>query len=275
MSDPFADFHEFERRGWQQEDTARHYDAFFAQVTTQTIEPLLDAATVARGALLLDVACGAGYVAGAAAGRGAKATGVDFSAAQIALGRRRYPDIAFEEGDAEALPFEAGRFDAIVCNFGMPHLPHPPRAIAEAFRVLRRGGRFAFTAWTKPPENIGFGVIYGAIRAHGDMNVPLPPGPDFFLYGDPDECRRGLADSGFAAATVMKVPQLWRLPDADALFHTVRRGSVRAAALLKAQAPDALARIRAAMREDVARFVTMDGGIALPMGALVSAGYKP
>ena len=57
---------------------------------------------------VLDVATGPGYVAGAAAASGATVVGLDFSPPMIAEARRRYPDIEFHEGDAEALPFDDG-----------------------------------------------------------------------------------------------------------------------------------------------------------------------
>lgn len=94
-------FHDFEQAGW--EAVARDYNDSWAWVTTQSIEPLLDAAGVGKGTRILDVACGPGYVAGAAVDRGAIATGVDFSAAMILEAQRRYPGVDFRQGDAEEL----------------------------------------------------------------------------------------------------------------------------------------------------------------------------
>ena len=68
-------FRDFEHSGW--ESVVAEYDAAFGRLTTQAIEPLLDAAEARPGARLLDVASGPGYVAGAAAKRGASAVGVD------------------------------------------------------------------------------------------------------------------------------------------------------------------------------------------------------
>src|SRR2546422_34553 len=89
-------------------------------------------------------------VAPLGAGPGMLVTGLDFSPAMIGLARARHPQIEFREGDAETLPFDAASFDASVMNFGMLHLARPDRAIAEAHRVLRPGGRFAFTVWGAP-----------------------------------------------------------------------------------------------------------------------------
>ena len=72
------------------------------------------------------------------AARGARVTAVDFSSAMVELARSQNPGIEFREGDAEALPFPEGSFDAVVMNFGMLHLASPERAVSEALRVLDR-----------------------------------------------------------------------------------------------------------------------------------------
>src|SRR5438552_12843642 len=150
--DPVA-FRTLEHTGWQ--GAARYYDEAFGSLTRQAVDPLLDSAQVRSGARTLDVASGPGYAAAAAAGRGARVAALDFSSAMVELARSQNPDMEFREGDAEALPFPEASFDAVVMNFGMLHLAHPERAVAEAFRVLDAGGRHALTGWAKPGEAVG------------------------------------------------------------------------------------------------------------------------
>ena len=92
------------------------------------------------GTRVLDVATGPGTIAGVAAARGADVVGLDFSGAMIAEATRLHPAVAFREGDAHALPFDAASFDAVVMNFGLLHLARPETAMAEAHRVLRGDG---------------------------------------------------------------------------------------------------------------------------------------
>src|SRR3954471_4997546 len=125
-----AAFHDFEQAGWEQ--AADHYGDAFGPLTSQTIPSLLNAADVRAGTRLLDVASGPGYVAAAAAERGAPAVGVDFSSEMVALAARRYPRLEFAEGDAEALAFADRSFDAVAINFGVLHLARPDAALAEA-----------------------------------------------------------------------------------------------------------------------------------------------
>jgi SAM-dependent methyltransferase len=267
-----ATFRAFERAGW--ETVAGPYAATFGTLTVQAIGPLLDAVGAGPGVRLLDVATGPGYVAAAAAERGARATGLDFAAVMVAAARRRYPDITFEEGDAEALPFPTAAFEAVTINFGLLHFARPEQALAEAHRVLRPGGRLGFTVWAPPEDAVGFGIILRAVNAHGDPQVPLPPGPPFFRFSDPAESARVLTGLGFVEPRVTRVPQVWRLPSPEAFFVAMLHGTVRTRALLQAQAPAALAAIGEAVRAATAAY--RDGtGIALPMPAVLVTATRP
>jgi SAM-dependent methyltransferase len=274
MVESVTSFRDFEHQGWSSEDVALGYHDYLSPITTQAIGALLDAAGVQQGTRVVDVATGSGYAAAAAADRGAEVIGLDFSATQVALARRRYPSLEFREGDAGALPFPDGAFDAVVSNFGMPHVPDPDAFLSEAFRVLRSGGRFAFSVWASPEESVGLGIIYGAVQSHGRMDVPLPPGPSFFLFSDPGQCEWSLEAAGFRSATASKVRQVWRMASPDVPFEAIMKGTVRAAALLRAQTPEALAAIRAAARRAASSY-ERDGVIELMTPAVVAAAEKP
>ena len=266
-----SSFHDFEQAGWQR--AARHYPDAFGGLTAQAIGPLLDAVGAGPGVRLLDVATGPGYVAGAAAERGASVTGVDFSTAMIAEARRREPGVDFRDGDAEALPFPDQSFDAVVMSFGLLHLARPEAALAEARRVLVPGGRSAFTVWAMPDEAVAFGIALRAIETHGRLDVPLPIGPPFFHFSDPEECRRSLTAAGLVRVTVRHVPLLWRLSSPDAVFDALSRGAVRTAALLEAQSPEALAAIQSTIRAAVASYAR-GAAIELPMPAVLAAAAR-
>lgn len=270
MPSPNA-FHDFERAGWQR--ATEHYPDTFGTLTAQTTGPLLDAAGVQSGMRVLDVATGPGYVAGAAALRGAGVIGLDFSSSMVAEGRRRYPDIEFLEGDAEALPFDESSFDVVAMNFGLLHLARPEAAIAQAHRVLVRGGRYALTVWATPDEAVGFGVVLRAMEKYGTTDVGLPDGPPFFRFSDPDECRRVFAHAGFVNIDVRKLPLIWKLRSADALFEAALRGGVRTSAALQAQTPEALAAIRRAVHDNLQQYAE-GSTIALPMGVVLASADK-
>ena len=98
---------------------------------------------------LLDLAGGTGDVAArviAAGGSGTRATVLDINAEMLAVGRSRAleagHDITFIEGNAEALPFRDRSYDAVTIAFGIRNVPRIALALAEAYRMLRIGGRF-------------------------------------------------------------------------------------------------------------------------------------
>lgn len=261
----------FEHAGWQQ--AASGYGATFAHATRGFIDALLDAARVGQGMQALDLACGPGLVAGAARLRGAMPTGLDFAAAMIGLACTAHPEIRFEEGDAEALPFADASFDAVVSNFGIHHVPDPVRALSEARRVLRPDGRMAFTSWAAPAENIAWKLLFDAISAHGDPNAAKTP-PSGGGLGTPEDLLRVLDTAGFAQIEAHKVNREWRFAAAGDLIEGFRRGTVRTAAVIGAQPASALPAIEAAVARGIAAYQGPDG-FAVPIVAVLASGVRP
>jgi SAM-dependent methyltransferase len=265
------DFHTFEHAGWER--AADRYGDAFGGLTSQTIPALLAAADVGAGMRVLDVASGPGYVAAEAAARGAKPVGVDFAAEMVALAARRYPSLTFQQGDAEALSFAERTFDAVTINFGVLHLARPDTALAEACRVLKPGGRCAFTVWAPPDVSMGFGIVLKAIERYGRMDVPLPDGPPFFRFSDAAEASRSMTAAGFAEPRVNVLPLVWQFSSRDGLFDAFLHGAVRTAALLRGQTSDALTDIRRAIGDDAERYRKGDL-IELPMAAVLTSGAR-
>ena len=107
---------------------------------------------------VLDVACGSGNVAIRAAEAGADVVACDLEPAQLEAGRDQAPEIAWVQADAAALPFADGSFDVVFSSFGaLQFISDIDVAVAETARVLRPGGRFAFsithpTRWVFPDD---------------------------------------------------------------------------------------------------------------------------
>jgi SAM-dependent methyltransferase len=194
-ADPFAKFKAAQREAW----------AAFAPVEINTIIPaakLVKFAQVAAGQKVLDVACGTGVVAVTAARRRAEVSALDLSPALIERARNNADtaelEIDFREGDIEALPYPDASFDVVLSQFGHIFAPRPAVAVQEMLRVLKAGGRLAFSSW--PPEHIT-GQMFALIARYSPApppgsEQPAPPA----LWGDPTIIRERL---GAAVTDVM------------------------------------------------------------------------
>jgi SAM-dependent methyltransferase len=265
---------EFERAGWDR--AAPTYEVAFATVTSQFIEPLLDVAAIGRGAKILDLCCGPGLVGAAAMARGATVTGLDFSTAMLTTARARFPSIAFDHGDAEAPPYPDSCFDAVVSNFGIHHVPRPAVALNEAHRILRHGGRFAFSIWSGPEENIAWKLVFEAVQRFGKSGASAapPPGGGF---ASAEDCLRALDAAGFSATTATLLRGTWRQRDGAALLAALRGGTVRMAAMLDEQLGAAMPAILAGLETaaSVWRVEGHGGGqLAVPVACVIAAGTK-
>jgi ubiquinone/menaquinone biosynthesis C-methylase UbiE len=265
-------FKEHELAGWSAK--AGTYGDYFGMVTARIAPVLLDAAKVAKGTRLLDVASGPGYVAGGGAERGAQVTGIDFAATMVEEARKRFPGVRFQQGDAEALAFHAAAFDAVTCGFGIGHFAEPDKAIAEAFRVLRAGGRYALSWWASNDKHEFFQLFHETVRTLGNMDVPLPPAPPFARFSDPAECVRSLSAAGFTDVHAREHDLVYEMPTPRHALDMIYRSAVRSALLLQLQTPEARERIEEALMAGAMKFKRGDV-LRFAFPAVVAAGAKP
>jgi SAM-dependent methyltransferase len=184
--DAIAQFKENQKRAW----------STFAPTEFFTCQPaarLVVFAHIKAGQRVLDVGCGTGVVALAAARTGAHVSGLDLTPELLVRARENAAiagaEIDWHEGDAEALPFADGEFDVVVSQFGHMFAPRPDVATREMLRVLKPGGTIAFATW--PPE-----VWTGRMFALTGRHLPPPPGvsppPQ---WGHPDIVRERLGSA--------------------------------------------------------------------------------
>ena len=142
---------------------AEIYDAQFVPALFQPwARRVVEIAGIRPGQRVLDVACGTGVLACAAAARvGAtgSVTGLDANAEMVAVARRKRPDLAWRVGHAEALPFPDASFDAVVSQFGLMFFQDRRAALREMMRVLRPGGRLVVAVCDGLAHSPGYAVL--------------------------------------------------------------------------------------------------------------------
>ena len=154
-----------------------------AWITVALADELVAAVDLAPGSTVLDVATGTGHVAIAAARAFCPTTGIDYVAGLVDTAARRAEaeglDIAFEVGDAEALPYDDDRFDYVLSSIGTMFTADHHRAADEMVRVCRPGGRIGMANWTPS------GFVGRMLQTVGRYVTPpagaLPP----TRWGDP------------------------------------------------------------------------------------------
>lgn len=158
---------------------------------------LIEFAGVQAGQAVLDVGCGTGVAGITAAVAGAVVKGLDLTPALLERARENAliakVQVEFIEGDVEAMPFPDSSFDVVLSQFGHMFAPRPEVATAEMLRVLKAGGRIAFSTW--PPEHVT-GMFFMLLARNGpelspDAPKPAPP----VQWGDPNVIRARLGDA--------------------------------------------------------------------------------
>jgi SAM-dependent methyltransferase len=258
-------YKEFEAAGWS--ERAATFEMLVGRATAAAIEPLLDAAAVTAGSRVLEVGCGLGDLAAAAAVRGAAATGTDLAEGMVEAARRRHPGLDFTVADGEALPFEAAAFDATVSAFVVNHLPDAERGAAEMARVTRGGGRVAVAMWG-PFERVALlGLPASAAAAVGVTDDDGPGGPDSLRFTDAGELTRLLG--GLDDVRLEEISYTLPVASFDELWNGVLGGSVRTSRRLVAGGDAA----REALRE-VAEPYRDGPGYALPTLVRIASGRR-
>ncbi len=131
------------------------YERFVAPIMAPFVTAALEAAGIGQGGSVLDVACGTGFVARAAAavvGETGRVSGVDVNPGMLqvasAQSDRIEPRIHWHRSAADRLPFADSEFDAVICQQGLQFFPDMAAAVAEAARVVTEGGRYVVTVWS-------------------------------------------------------------------------------------------------------------------------------
>jgi SAM-dependent methyltransferase len=187
--------------------------------------------------------------------------GIDPSEAQLRFARERpgAEGAVFRQGDAMALPFEAGRFDAAVMALVIFFVPEPAKGLAEMMRVVASDGIVAAYAWDLLGGGFPFGLILEELRAAG-LDPPLPPSAGISRMA---ALRELWQSAGIEAIETREIAVERRFADFEDFWSSSTGGSGSIRPMLAEMAPGELerlkARVRARLSTDAAGRVTGHG----------------
>jgi SAM-dependent methyltransferase len=220
-------------------------------------ETIVAAVDGSPGEAWLDVGCGTGELAFMAAATGADVTGCDLAVGLLETAKRQAAErshaIAFDVGDAEALPYDDANFDIVTSSIAAIFAPDHEAAAAELARVCRPGGRLGMTAWTSPGDSVDrfFEII-------GSYAPPPPPGAGMpMAWGDPVYCETLLGPSFDLTITAHNCE--WRADSADEVWTLLTESFGPIKMLLANLPPDRANALREEMQAYLAEEQTADG----------------
>lgn len=207
---------------------ARRADLFEAS-TSRYDRHLLDAMGLTATSQVIDVGCGTGDTARAAAtaARDGSVLGVDLSRALIDSARHRAEragigNLRFDVGDAQVYPFEPGSADVVISKTGTMFFGDPDAAFGNLALALRPGGRLGLLVWQAVADNEWFTEISTALAAGRDLPMPPPDAPGPFSMSDPDRVRSRLEAGGFGDVELESIREpLGFGPDADVAYDFI------------------------------------------------------
>jgi ubiquinone/menaquinone biosynthesis C-methylase UbiE len=255
----------------QSTDAARHFaDAVVDAVFAAWAQDLVERVDVRPGERVLDVGCGTGAVARAAAPRAGatgKVAGIDNSAERLGVAQSLPPlagaMIEWRLGDATALPYADGSFDVVLCQQVLHLISDRAIALAEMRRVLAPGGRLGLSVWQAMEHSPAFLPIAAAVARHLGPAEAGRFGRNFSL-GDEAELRRLVEEAGFTQVQIVQETKIADLATPEDFIQY--QMDVNAARW--STTPETQAAIVADVREGLQPFVE-DGRLRFPRGAHV------
>lgn len=243
---------------------------------------LFDAAGVAEGQSVLDLAAGAGdqtLMLAERVGTKGHILATDLSPSLIESLKRNAQDaglatVEAKVADAQDSLNEVDAFDAAVCRLGLMLMPEPSRCLSSVHATLKPGGRFAALVFAEPDANPCIRILMSTALRH----VGLPPRDPFapgglLSLGRPGHLDRLFEEAGFREVSTFRIDAPFRLPSVDDYMRFLRSAAAPVIAVLSKLEPKAQQAAWRDMREQLSEFARPEDWIG-PNTLLVTAGRK-
>jgi len=244
------------------------YDTHSAPIMGPFVAALLDAVRLGPGEAVLDLACGTGFAARAAAalvGPTGEVRGADLDEGMIRVARERGPDLDFTVAPADRLPYADAAFDAVVCQQGAQFFPDLTATLTETARVTRPGGRFAATVWAPLDRQPYFLAHERALREYA---------PDALRYftrayvRTADQLTTALRAAGYRAPAHHELTRDITLPPLDEYAEAHLR-ALWGGLIAESGGAQALTGAARLVRDQLAAHTAPDGTATLPFTVLL------
>ncbi len=260
-------------KGQVTSSAAEIYDEFMLDAIFNQWPPhIIKLANLAPGMHVLDVACGTGVLAIAAADAvepDGSVVGLDLNAGMLAVASRKAPEIEWRQSPAEALGFDDDVFDAVVSQFGMMFFQDKQSAIREIVRVLRPGGCFAIAVWDaleRVPGYLALGQLLS--RLFGDKDAESLRAP--YSLGDTEALSSLFSTAGVPDVKITTLDGTVRYPSVRDWMHVDIHGWT-----LSDQIDDAQFELLVSEgAKDFAHLVTADGAVEFSSPAHIVTATK-
>jgi SAM-dependent methyltransferase len=219
------------------------------------------------GDTVLELAAGladTGLMAARLVGESGRVIVTGFTPEMVAAARRRAEELGvrnaeFRVLDAERMDLATDSVDGVLCRWAYMLMIDPAAAFAETRRVLRPGGRLAFSVWAARERNPALSLVGTVLVGLGHVPPPDPEAPSAFAMAGPERIREPVVGAGFAEPEIEEVA--FRLPfaDRDAYWRYLTDTSASSSSVLRSLPPEEQAEVREQVHEVARPFRSGEG----------------
>jgi ubiquinone/menaquinone biosynthesis C-methylase UbiE len=219
------------------------------------------------GDTVLELAAGladTGVMAARLVGEAGRLIATDFAPEMVAAARQRAQEMGVKNAefrvlDAEQMDLETDSVDGVLCRWGYMLMIDPAAAFAETRRVLRSGGRLAFSVIAAPERNPWASLVGRVLVGQGYIPPPDPEAPGIFAMADPGRTRELVVEAGFAEPEIEEVSFSWTFADQDAYWRFLTEVAGAIASVLQSLPPEVQAQVREQVQEAAEPFRSGEG----------------